>query len=66
MRKPEGRRPLGRPRRSWKDNIKTDLREVGWGGTDWIDVAHDRGQVAGCCKRGNELSGSIKCGKFLE
>jgi hypothetical protein len=40
--KPEGRRPLGRPRRRWKDNIKMDLREVGWGGMDWIDVAHDR------------------------
>jgi hypothetical protein len=32
--KPEGRRPLGRPRRRWEDNIKMDLREVGWGGMD--------------------------------
>jgi hypothetical protein len=32
-------RPLGRPRRRWEDNIKTDLRETGWGGMDWIDVA---------------------------
>jgi hypothetical protein len=40
--KPEGRRPLGRPRRRWEDNIKMDLREVGWGGVDWIDLAHDR------------------------
>jgi hypothetical protein len=40
--KPEGRRPLGRPRRRWEDNIKIDLREVGWGGMDWINVAQDR------------------------
>ena len=40
--KPEGRRPLGRPRRRWEDNIKLDLREVGSEGTDWIDVAQDR------------------------
>jgi hypothetical protein len=32
--KPEGKRPLGRPRRRWEDNVKMDLREVGWGGTD--------------------------------
>jgi hypothetical protein len=41
VRKPEGSRPLGRPRHRW-DNIKMDLREVGWGGADWIDLAHDR------------------------
>jgi hypothetical protein len=40
--KPEGRRPLGRPWRRWEDNIKMDLREVGWGGADWIDLAQDR------------------------
>jgi hypothetical protein len=37
--KPEGSRPLGRPRRRWEDNIKMDLREVGWGGMDWINLA---------------------------
>jgi hypothetical protein len=42
--KPEGKRPLGRPRRRWVDNIKTDLREIGWDGMDWIDLAHNRGQ----------------------
>jgi hypothetical protein len=42
--KPEGRRPLGRPRRRWVDNIKVDLREVGWGSMDWIDLARDRDQ----------------------
>jgi hypothetical protein len=40
--KPDGRRPLGRPRRSWEDNIKMDLREVGWEGADWIELAQDR------------------------
>jgi hypothetical protein len=42
--KPEGKRPLGRPRRRWEDNIKTDLREIGWGGMGWIHLAHDRDQ----------------------
>jgi hypothetical protein len=40
--KPEGRRPLGRPRRRWEDNIKMDIRKVGWRGADWIDLAQDR------------------------
>jgi hypothetical protein len=40
--KPEGRRPLGRPRRRWEDNIKMDLPEAGCGDVDWIDVAQDR------------------------
>jgi hypothetical protein len=40
--KPEVRRPLGRPRRRWMDNIKMDLGEVGWDGVDWIDLAQDR------------------------
>jgi hypothetical protein len=40
--KPEGRRPLGRPRRRWEDNITMDLREGGWEGADWIDLAQDR------------------------
>jgi hypothetical protein len=44
VRKPEGRRPLGRPRRRWVDNIKMDLREIGWDGVDWIDLTRDRGQ----------------------
>jgi hypothetical protein len=39
--KPEGRRPLERPRRRWEDNIIMDLREVGWGGMDWINVAQE-------------------------
>jgi hypothetical protein len=40
--RPEGRRPLGRPRRRWGNNIKMDLQEVGWGGMDWIDNVQDR------------------------
>jgi hypothetical protein len=40
--KPEGKRPLGRPRHKWEDNIKMDLQEVGYGGMDWIGQAQDR------------------------
>jgi hypothetical protein len=40
--RPEGRRPLGRPRRRWEDNIKMDLREIEFGDVDWIDLAQDR------------------------
>jgi hypothetical protein len=40
--RPEGRRPLDRPRRSWEDNIKMDLQEVGWGSMNLIDMAQDR------------------------
>jgi hypothetical protein len=42
--KPEGKTPLRRPRGRWVDNIKIDLREIGWDGMDWIDVAQDRDQ----------------------
>jgi len=40
--KPEGKRPLGRPRRRWDDNIKMDLQEVGCGDMDWIELAQNR------------------------
>jgi hypothetical protein len=40
--KPKGKRPLGRPRRRWVDNIKIDLRGIGWDGVDWIDMSQDR------------------------
>jgi hypothetical protein len=53
---------MGRPRRRWEDNIKADLQELGCGGMDWIELAEGRDT----CKCGNELSGSIKCGKFLD
>jgi hypothetical protein len=42
--KPEGKRSLGRTRRRWEDNIKIDLRDIGWGDMDWIDLALDREQ----------------------
>jgi hypothetical protein len=42
--KPEGKITLGRPRRGWVYNLKMDLREIGWGGVDWTDLAQDRGQ----------------------
>jgi hypothetical protein len=62
--KPEERRPLGRPRRRWEDNIKMGLREVGREGADRVALAQDR--EAGSCVYGDESSGSIKCGEFLE
>jgi hypothetical protein len=40
--KPEGKRPLRRPRRRWVNNVKMDLREIGWDDMDWIDLAQDR------------------------
>jgi hypothetical protein len=42
--KPEGKGPLGRPRRMWVDNIKIDLREIRWDGVDWIDLVKEREQ----------------------
>jgi hypothetical protein len=60
--KPEGKRPFGRPRLRWEDNIKMDLQEVECGGMDWIELT----QVAGTCEYGNEPSGSIKFGEFLD
>jgi hypothetical protein len=39
---PEGKRPLGKPRRRWVDNIKIGLREIGWNGVDWIDLTQER------------------------
>jgi hypothetical protein len=42
--KPEGKKPLGRPRRRWLDNIRTDLREIAWEVVDWIHLAQDRDQ----------------------
>ena len=63
--KPEGKRPLGTPRHRWEDNIKVDLQEerLGYG----LDSAGSgQGQVACSCECGNEPSGSIKCGEFLD
>jgi hypothetical protein len=46
--KPEGKRPQGRPRHRWVDNIKMDPREIGWVGMDWIDLTQDRDQWRAC------------------
>ena len=62
--KPEGKKSLGRSRRRWVD-IRMDLQEVGCGYMDWIGLAQDR-QVADSCECGNEPSGSVKCGEFLD
>ena len=63
VKNPDGKRPLGRPRHRWEENIKMDLQEVGYG----LDRAGSgKGQVAGTCECGNEPSGSIKCGEFLD
>ena len=62
----KGRRPLGRPRRRWVDNIRMDLQEVGCGYMDWIWLVQDRDGLADACRCGNEPSGSVKCGEFLD
>jgi hypothetical protein len=64
--KPERKTPLGRPSGRWVDNIKMDLREIGWEGVDWMHLAYDKGTVASCFEHDNEPSGSIKGGGFLD
>jgi hypothetical protein len=66
VRKPERKRPLGRPRRRWEDTIKVDLREIRWSSMDWIDLGHDRDPVEDSCEHDNEPSGSIRCSAILE
>jgi hypothetical protein len=63
--KPDGKRPHVRRRRTWDDNIRTDFQEIVYI-VEWIDLAQDRGQVIACCECGNELPGSIRCGKYLD
>ena len=61
----EGRkRPLGRPRRRWADNIKLDLQEAGCGGTDWIDLALDRDRWRALVNA--VMNVSITCGEFFD
>jgi hypothetical protein len=57
----EGKTPLGTPRRRWKDNIRMDLRDIGWGDMDWIDLTQDRDQWRALCEHGCDPSVSIKC-----
>jgi len=56
----EGKKPLGRPRHRWEDNIKMDLREIGIDGAKLIRLA----PLASFCENGNELSGSTKKGEY--
>jgi hypothetical protein len=64
--KPKRKRPLGRPRRRWEDNVRMDIRETGWESVDGINLDQDKDQwLAGFCEHGNEPSGSIKEGNFL-
>jgi hypothetical protein len=62
----EGKRPLGRPRRRWVDNIKMDLIEIGWDGMDWIHLVLDRNQWKALVNAVMNLSDSIKRWEFLE
>jgi hypothetical protein len=62
---PEGKRPLGRPRRRWVDNIKMVVREIGWDVMDWIDLAQDRDQWMALVNTVMNLRVSYNYGKFL-
>jgi hypothetical protein len=62
--KPEGNRPLERPRRRWED-IKMDLRKIGWGGMDWIELAQDRDQWVALVHTVMNLRVPLNVGKFL-
>jgi hypothetical protein len=61
--KPEGKRPLGRPRRRWVDDVKMNLRKIGWGKMGWNGLDRSglgQGSVEESCEGDNEPSGSIK------
>jgi hypothetical protein len=65
--KPERRRPLGRSRRKWIDDVKMDVLEIGLSVVDWIGLAQDRYRWReSSCELGNEPSGSIKCRETIE
>ena len=63
--KPEGKRPFGRPRRRWKDNIKMDLQEMGCGGMDWIDLAENRDRWRALVNAVMNLRVPYNAGNFL-
>jgi hypothetical protein len=65
MGKSEGKRPLGRHTRRWEDNIKMDVREIGWGGMGWIDLAQDRDQWRAFMNTVMNLRVLQNVGKFL-
>jgi hypothetical protein len=62
---PEGKRSLGRPRRRCLDNIKMDLRGIGWDGMDWIDLAQDRDRLRALVNTIMNLQVPLNAGKFL-
>jgi hypothetical protein len=66
VRKPEGKRPLGGPRRRWEDNIKMDLRYVEYWSMDCIDLSQDRDRWRALVTAVMNFRGSIKCGEFLD
>jgi hypothetical protein len=63
---PDGKRPLGRPRRRWEDNIKIDLQEVGCGDMDWIDLAQDRDRLRVFVIAVMNLRVPLNMGEFLD
>jgi hypothetical protein len=63
---PEGKRPLGRPRRGWKDNIRMHVKEIVLEGLDWIYLTQRWNRWLVLCKHGNEPSVSAKGGEFLD
>jgi hypothetical protein len=65
MKKSEEKGPRGGPKHRWEDNRKLDLQGIELG-LDWTDLAQDRDKEAGYCRYGNEPSGSIKCGDFVD
>jgi hypothetical protein len=65
MGKPDGKRLFGGRRRRWEDNIKMDLREIGWGGMDWIHMAQDRDQWRALVTTVMNLRVAQNIGKFL-
>ena len=64
--KPERKRPLGRPRRRWEDNIKMDLEEVGRGCEDWMVLAQGRDRWRALVSAVMNFEVSIKCGEFVD
>jgi hypothetical protein len=63
--KPEGKRPLGRPKYRWEDNIKVDLQEVCLGGMDWIDMAQDRDRWRALVNEVMKPRGPLNAGNFF-
>jgi hypothetical protein len=60
------KKPLGRPRHRWEDNIRMNLTEIVWESVDWNSSGSGHGPVAGSCEHGNEASGSTEGGEFLD